>query len=122
MDNPLPDLPIGGFDGFMAKPITNSGGEDGVLVVDHHEQPQLLLATRRDDDRLDALVVGELVLVRPGDPTALAGWLGRGTGRPVAAPAAWAGWVGFGLLLLILACTVVGALTVAGWLVAALRG
>jgi hypothetical protein len=122
VENRLPDLPIGGFDGFLARAVTNSGGEDGVLVVDHHGVPQLLLATREDDERLDAVVVGEFVVSRRGNAASVAGWLGRGAGRALGEPAPWASWIGLGVLLLIVACTVIGALTVAGWLVGSFGG
>jgi hypothetical protein len=122
VDDRLPDLPIGGYDGFLARAVTNSGGDEGVLVVDHHGVPQLLLATRDDDERLDAVVVGGLVVSRPGNAASLAGWLGRGAGRAVAEPAGWASWVGLGVLLLLVAFTLIGALTVAGWLVGSFGG
>lgn len=122
MENRLPDLPIGGFDGFVARAVRNSGGEDGVLIVDHHGAPQLLLTVRDDDQRLDAVAVGELVLSRRGNVASLAGWLGRGAGRPDAEPAAWASWAGLVILLVLVAFTLVGAFTVAGWVTSAFGG
>ncbi|PZR64649.1 MAG: hypothetical protein DLM71_02085 [Chloroflexi bacterium] len=122
MELERPPLPIGPGGRLEAVPLTNAAGNHAVLVREADTPRALLTATQPDQGRHRLLVLpldDDVSLHVDGD--ALAVWLAEGPigPRPVAVPA-WASFIGLAVLLLLLALTVVGTITVFGWLLSAL--
>lgn len=124
-------LPIGPAGRLEAVPLTNGAGNHAVLVREAHTPRALLTAepgqpiepTEPSDPteqggraRLLVLPLDDDVALHV-DGDALAIWLAEGSLRSTPTPVpAWASVIGLVLLLLLLALTVVGSITVFGWL------
>ena len=139
MDDSGPSLPLGpGPDGPRAVPMTNADGNHAVLVRDG-DLPKVLV-TIGTDARAGRVLVTPLdksVEIRR-DREAAAQWIAGGSvtsprtqaAVPAARPAertparvpAWANVIGLALVLLIFGLTILGALTLAGWLAGLVSG
>lgn len=142
MDDGGPSLPLGSSaDGFRAVALTNTDGSHAVLIRDA-ERPKALL-TVGTDARAGRVLVTPLadgVELRK-DREAAAQWIAAGSvGGPYAQDGArrktsgetgpetrrsggvpaWADVIGLALVLAIFALTILGVLTVVGWLSALL--
>ncbi len=118
MELERPPLPIGPAGRLEAVPLTNGAGNHAVLVREADTPRALLTATQPDQGRHRLLVLpldDDVALHVDGD--ALAVWLAEGSigPTPTTVPA-WASLIGLVLLLLLLVLTVVGSITVFGWL------
>jgi hypothetical protein len=121
MNATVESLPIGRFGRIEAVGLTGPDGDHAILV--RHGPAQRCLLTADPADRLIVTPLDDDVDIRV-DGDALAVWIAS---APVAAATpsevpAWASVIGLGLLLLMVAFTVIGGAVTAGWLVDALGG
>ena len=123
MDEPGAAIPLGGAaDPLTAVALTNADGTRAMLIREG-EQPKALITVGTDARAGRILVTpldGEVELRR--DREAAAQWIAAGSvaRRTAARVPAWADAIGLALVLMIFALTIVGALTVIGWLAHAL--
>lgn len=110
-------VPLGATGRLVALPMSNAVG-DHALLVRQGDASRALLTGESYAERSRVVLVpldDDVELRVDGD--ALAVWLATGSvGRPQAAVPAWASLIGFGLLLLVMAFTVIGGATVFSWL------
>ena len=121
-----PTLAVGSGQGppLHAIGLTNARGARAILVRDH-ERPRLLLSAERVAGGHERLVIAPLDASHEvrRDPDSLAEWIADASvARRVARVPAWASVAGFALVLTIFALLILGALTVAAWLGAAVGG
>jgi len=111
-------VPLGASGHVQALPLTNASGDHALLIREDDASRALLTAERRADrDRLVLVPLDDDVELRM-DGDALAVWLATGSvGVSSASVPAWASAIGFGLVLLVVGLTVLGSLTLFGWLV-----
>ena len=115
-------LPVGEpNDDFTATAVPNAEGSHA-LVIGQGERPMVLVSAGRDAraGRLLVTALDDSVELRT-DREAAAQWIARGSvARRVARAPAWANATGFVLVVVIFALTVLGAVTVIGWVTSAL--
>jgi hypothetical protein len=110
-------VPLGASGRLDALPLTNAAGDHALLIREAAASRALLTAERQPDrDRVVLVPLDDDVELRM-DGDALAVWLATGSvGAAAARVPAWASAVGFGLVLLVVGLTVLGSLTLFGWL------
>ena len=121
-----PVLAVGSGHGppLEAVGLTNAEGAQAILVRDG-ERPRLLVATERVSGGHERLVIAPFdaghEIRREGD--ALAAWIARPpVTRRVARVPAWASVLGYVLVVGVAGLTILGSLTLIGWLGAMLAG
>ncbi len=119
MDGELPALPIGRSGRLEAVGLTNATGSHALLVRED-EQPRALCTAEPSGGSRERLVVVPLdddVELRV-DGDALAVWLAEGSvGRAAGTSVpAWASAIGLGLVIAVVAFTVLGGTVFFGWL------
>ena len=122
MDDRQAPIPLRASGRLEALPLTNAAG-DHALLLRQADLPRALLTGEAGSGGRDKVVLVPLdhdVELRV-DGDALAVWLADGSmGAPRAAVPGWASAMGLGLLLTLLAFTVLGSVTVFNWLLEAL--
>jgi hypothetical protein len=111
-------LPLGAGGRLEAEPLTNAAGDHAMLVRQGQTARALVTGERGAGERERIVVVplDEDVELRV-DGDAMAIWLARGSvGRPEPRVPAWASAIGYLLLAAVLLFTIVGSVTVFGWL------
>ena len=118
MDDPPAPLMLGASVRLQALPLTNSAGDNAVLVRQGESARALLTgeAAAGERDRVVVVPLDDDVELRI-DGDALAIWLARGSvGRASAPVPGWASALGFVLVVAVVGFAVLGSFTFFAWL------